>query len=200
MNSRSRAGLVALCILTLAACSRDAQALKRGFIESGDKYVAQQKYAEAIIQYRNAVAKDGSDGNARFKLAEAYETTGDLGNALREYIRAADLMPNNVEAQIRAGTGLLATRQFEESRARAAAALAKEPKNVRGLILMGNSLVGLKDLDGAISQLEQAIVRVPLVPHPARHPGDGGRAAPDRGRRGGVEEHRIPAGEGAPPR
>ena len=42
---------------------------------------------------------DARFGEARLKLAESYERTGDLRNAYREYMRAADLMPSDEQAQ-----------------------------------------------------------------------------------------------------
>jgi tetratricopeptide (TPR) repeat protein len=66
-------------------------------------------------------------------------------------------MPDNVDAQLHAGNLLLEAKQYPEAKARALAILAKEPKNVEGLTLLGNSLGGLKDYDGAISQIEEAI-------------------------------------------
>src|SRR4029079_10687170 len=118
---------------------------------------AEKKYADAIIQYRNAVAQDARYGEARLKLGIAYESSGDARNALREYVRAADLMPDNVGAQLRAARLLVSAGLYPEAKARAVAALAKEPKNTTGLILLGNALAGLKDIDGAISQVEEAI-------------------------------------------
>src|SRR5262245_4820295 len=146
-----------------AACKEDPQVAKKRYLQSGDQFIAKQNYAEAIIQYRNAVVKDGSSGEARFKLADAYEKTGDQRNALREFVRAADLMPDNVEAQLRAGKLLIVAGQFPEAKARAMTALAKDPKNVNALLVMGNSLAGMKDVDGAISQLEDAIESEPKV-------------------------------------
>jgi len=157
MRIRSTAALLTFLALATASCSADPQKLKRQFVESGDKYVAQKNYAEAIVQYRNAVARDGSFGEGRFKLAGAYAETGDVRNALREYVRAADLMPKDLDAQLRAGMGLLAAGQFPEAKARALAALSIDPKNIDGLILMGNCLAGMRDLDGAISEIENAI-------------------------------------------
>ena len=157
MSSRSRAIVFVVLAAVTASCSRDPKKARDQYVASGDRYVAQKQYAEAIVQYRNAVVRDGRFGGAHFKLAGAYAETGELNNALREYIRAADLMPNDVEAQLRAGNGLLAAGQYSDAKARAMAALAKDPKNVRGLILMGNALAGMKDLDGAISQVEEAI-------------------------------------------
>lgn len=148
---------VLAAVLGAACTSRDPETLKREYLASGDRYAAQKHYAEAIIQYRNAIAQDGRFGEARLKLAAAYEATGDLQNAYREYIRAADLLPDDVDAQLRAGTMLLAARQFPEARARAEAVLKKDPENVTALVLMGNALAGLNDLDGAISHLSDAL-------------------------------------------
>jgi tetratricopeptide (TPR) repeat protein len=157
MRSRSRAVLVVILTIAAVSCSRDPEKLKRRHVDNGDKYVAQKKYAEAIVEYRNAVAVDPRFGEARFKLAGAYAETGDINSALREYVRAADLMPDNVDAQLRAGNGLLAAGLHQDAKQRALAALRKDPNNVTGLVLMGNALAGMKDLDGAISVVEQAI-------------------------------------------
>src|SRR4030095_973009 len=77
--------------------------------------------------------------------------------------RAADLMRANVEGQVHAGELLVAAGQYAEAKARAVAALAKEPKNVAALVVMGNSLAGMKDLDGAITQMEDAIAAEPRL-------------------------------------
>src|SRR6266700_236354 len=141
MRSRHIAVLFTVVIaLVSASCARDPQKAKREYVASGDRYIAQKNYAEAIVQYRNAVARDESFGEARFKLASAYADAGDLRNALREYVRAADLLPKDVEAQLRAGNGLLLAGQYPEAKERAVAALSLEPKNVRGLVLLGNAM------------------------------------------------------------
>ena len=156
MTSRLYVLFTVLSVATVA-CSGDPEKLKREYLASGDRFFAQKSYLEAIVQYRNAVAQDGAFGEARFKLADAYAESGDLRNALREYVRAADLLPKDVEAQLRAGNGLLAAGQYPEAKARALAALGLDPKNSTGLILLGNSMAGLKDLDGAIEQIDDAI-------------------------------------------
>src|SRR5204863_7085114 len=96
----SRAFVAATCTIFLGvsiACSQDPRVARDRFVASGDRYVAQQKYAEAVLEYRNAVTRVPESGEALFKLASAYEKLGDMGSALREYVRAADLMPSNSE-------------------------------------------------------------------------------------------------------
>src|SRR3954470_4091292 len=95
---------LAACI---AGCSRDPEATKRKYLASGTKYMQEQKYKEAIVQLRSAVKVDPKFGEARYQLAEAYARAGDAGGAYREYLRAADLLPANVDAQVKAGGMLL---------------------------------------------------------------------------------------------
>ena len=110
-----------------------------------------------MIEYRNAVQVAPGHGVARQKLAEAYLKTNNLKGAYEEYIRAADLMPNNAEAQVQAAELLLVARQWEDASTRAEKALAIDPKNAKALVLRGQAKAGLKDLPGAISEIEQAI-------------------------------------------
>ena len=116
--------------LFASSCSEDPQKAKLRFVASGDRLVAAKNYPDAIIQYRNAVANDGSWGEARLKLGGAYEAIGDFPNTLREYVRAADLMSGDIHAQLKAGQVLILAGQFPEAKARAVAILAIEPKNV----------------------------------------------------------------------
>src|SRR5262245_19687539 len=104
MHRFSRSIVVLVVLSALAtACSQDPEVRKREFVASGDRYIAQSKHNEAIIQYRNAIALDSRFGEARFKLAEALAAAGDASGAGKEYIRAADLLPNDSRAQIAAG-------------------------------------------------------------------------------------------------
>ena len=146
-----------------AACGVDSETAKRQYVAEGDRFMSERKYQEATIQYRNAVQEDANFGEARKKLAGAYVSSGDGRNALREAVRAADLLPNDVDAQLQAGSLLLLAKQYQDARARAVAALAREPRNPRALVLMGNALANLKDLDGAIEQIEQAIEEDPQL-------------------------------------
>jgi len=78
-----------------SACSRDVEGVKREHLEAGNRYFDGQKYPEAILEYRNALQQDGNFGEARLKLADAYAETRDAAGAHREYVRAADLLPDN---------------------------------------------------------------------------------------------------------
>ncbi len=139
------------------ACSKDPEVAKREYLRSGDTYAAEGKHKEAIIEYRNAVQQDPRFGEARFKLAQSYEKVEDPTKAFGEYIRAADLLPNDVKAQTKAASMLLMARQWEDAQARADKALAVDASNVDALIAKGNALAGLQNLDAAVARIEEAI-------------------------------------------
>jgi len=154
-----KSSVVVLLIGALAftGCSKDPEVAKREFVRSGDEYVAQKKLREAVVEYRNAVQQDPRFAEARQKLAQTYLQLGDLSNAFQEFVRAADLLPADADAQVKAGEMLLVARQFPEAKARADKALATKPAHVAALILRANALAGLNKLDDAVTEVEQAI-------------------------------------------
>jgi tetratricopeptide (TPR) repeat protein len=147
--------VAAACLLAVA-CGKDPETAKREFLQSGNGYFEAGRYAEAIVEYQNAIQLDSNFADARLRLAEAYEKTRDGARALREFVRAADLLPDDSEVQLKAGQFLAASGRFEDAKSRAQAVLQREPRNVEAQILYANSLAGLKDLDGAITEIEQA--------------------------------------------
>jgi hypothetical protein len=62
----------AVSLTAAAGCSKDPEVAKREYLESGDRYVAEKKFSEAAIEYRNAIQQDARFGEARFKLADVY--------------------------------------------------------------------------------------------------------------------------------
>src|SRR6476659_11467584 len=106
------------CVALLGGCPKDPEVAKREFAANGDAYVQQQKYAEAAIEYRNAIQQEPKFGEARLKLADTYMKIGQGNEAMREYIRAADLLPNDPAAQIKAGQLLLMAGQFQDAQTR----------------------------------------------------------------------------------
>src|SRR5260370_33759810 len=60
--------LLAFC---LSSCSRDPNAVKRRFLEGGNKYFQNGQYAHARIMYLSAVKTDAKYGEAYYRLALA---------------------------------------------------------------------------------------------------------------------------------
>jgi tetratricopeptide (TPR) repeat protein len=162
MRSRPLAlALAAVAALALSACSKDPNVAKKESLDSGNKLLDQGKPKEAIVEYRKAIQQDPRYGEARLKLSEAYAKDDNLKDAYREAIRAADLLPDDVGAQVRAARFLLLAGQFEDAKTRAEKALEKAPASIDAQLARANATAGLKDLDTAVTQVEQAIALDP---------------------------------------
>ena len=153
--------LLLLAIAAGSSCVRDPERLKLRYVRSGDEYLARKKYTQAILEYRRAVQVAPKYGEARYKLAEAYAAIDDVRNALPEYVRAADLLPERVELQIKAGSLLLLGGRFQDAKTRARTVLQGDPKDVRALVLLGNALAGLREMDDAVTVAQHATELAP---------------------------------------
>src|SRR4029453_12591214 len=139
---RSPATVAVVCLaMSLAgasACSRDVEKAKREYVARGDRYMQDKNFDAAIIEYRNAVQQDASYGDAYRKLSAAYLSRGEKVDALRNAVAAANLLPDNADAQIEAGGMLLLAGKFVDAKSCAERVLSKDPKNVHARVLLGN--------------------------------------------------------------
>jgi putative PEP-CTERM system TPR-repeat lipoprotein len=155
-SSAARAAIVLLLAVGAVGCS-SMESARQQSLESGNRYFAEQRFDAALIDYKNSVKADPAFGEARRALAETYFKLGQPERGFKEYIRAADLLPERGDVQVRAGNLLLLSGHFEEAKQRAEMALAKNPRDVSAQILLGNSLAGLQDMEGAFAQVEEAL-------------------------------------------
>jgi tetratricopeptide (TPR) repeat protein len=153
---------VVLFAFATIACGGDStSALK--YADLGDAHLAKKEYAEARLQYLNAIQADPDLGRAHLNLARAYVAVDDYREAYVEYRRAADLLPDDIDVQAEVGNILLLGRFFNEAKERARKILEK-PENrnhLGGLLLLGNALAGLQDLESAVEVTESAIQASP---------------------------------------
>jgi tetratricopeptide (TPR) repeat protein len=148
--------LLVVAAVTGATACHNPDVAKRKYVKQGDDDLAKKQYDSAIFQYRLAIDQDSAFGEAHYKLAEALAASDNLHGALPEYARAADLLPNNIDVQVKAGTLLLVARRYEDAKTRARVILEHDPNNIPGLILLGNALAALQDLDNAIAVTKKA--------------------------------------------
>jgi tetratricopeptide (TPR) repeat protein len=151
----SRLVLVLTLTLIAVACS-DPEKKKQEHVAQGDKYVLEKNDNFAIVEYANAVKIDPKFGEARYKMAQTLERMNNPAG-YAEYIRAADALPDNREAQIKAMQILLLGRRYEDAKSRASALLAKNPNDIEAMLLRANAMAALRDPAGAIAEVEQAM-------------------------------------------
>ncbi len=91
--------LLLCCLLALlTGCNRDPNVRKQKYFDSGQRFFAQAKYREAIIQYSNAIQIDSRFAPAHYQLSQAYLRLGDSNRAYPELFRTVELAPDNYGA------------------------------------------------------------------------------------------------------
>lgn len=153
--------LTGVCLCLFAAGCADSETRKARYVAQGDASLAEGKHREAVLAYRNAIKIDNRFGEARFKLATALEGSGNTEQAVKEYLRAADLLPDRADVQVQAALIHLGGKSFEPARKYAEAALKADEKNVDAQLALAHALAGLKDTPGAVRELEEAMQVAP---------------------------------------
>jgi tetratricopeptide (TPR) repeat protein len=174
MTSHERrfiAGRCAACIATAlllassAACDKPEERTRR-YIADGDRLAGAGKYAAASIEYRNAVRLTPKSVEAQEKLAEVASRAGQQSLAAQTLLRVADLKPDDRTAQLRAASIYLLSGRYEESRARAEAAIQADETDATAHFVLGEALAGLHERARSEASLREAIRLAPGLPPP----------------------------------
>jgi tetratricopeptide (TPR) repeat protein len=154
-SMRRVAALCSVAVFAVACSNPEVEKVKH--FERGNEYAAEKRDEFAVIEYASAVRLDPMYGEARLKLAETHERMGNLRAAAPEFIRAADALPDNREAQLKATQILLIAGRFDDAKARAGKLLERDPKDLDALLLSANAMAALKDPAGALAEIEEAL-------------------------------------------
>src|SRR4030065_2193323 len=83
-----RFGIILLLSAFISSCSSTPAELVAKHTKRGDAYVAQGKFNEAVIEYKNAVQGGPNDSGLRLKLAMAALEGKDIRTAFQELQKA----------------------------------------------------------------------------------------------------------------
>src|SRR5271170_4555284 len=112
IKTLSIAGLV---LMFLSSCSTDPNKQKLKYLNSGAKYLKQNKLQEAVVQFRNAIQIDPRFADAHYQLARAYLGLKNPEAAYRELMETVTLAPQNSEAQLQIATLLIGWHQYDQA-------------------------------------------------------------------------------------
>jgi tetratricopeptide (TPR) repeat protein len=149
--------LLCVFLITTAGCGEKPPAPTRAdHVRIAEEALKDGRYREAAAAYGEAAAYGPPDGTVLKKQAAALATAWDFANATAPARQAADLLPDDVEAQLLAATVLLRRSAFEEVMERMDAFLAKHPENVEALVALANARARLTNSNGALAGFVRA--------------------------------------------
>lgn len=148
----------AILIVALAACSfKDPAEAKADAIRRGDELTDRQEHRRAVQAYREAIAIDPHDGAARMKLSRALRAAERWSEGAREGIAAADLLPDDLEAQVWGVSMMLAESRFIDAHERLTTLLERYPRHAQLFVLLGNTKAKLIDSTWVLWRMDQML-------------------------------------------
>src|SRR5215467_2050784 len=153
-----------IATVMIAGCTQDPNVKKQKYLEQGNRYYAQGKHNEAIIQLKNALQIDPSFSPAVQALARAYRAKAWNADALREWRRAVELDPGNVAAHAELAQVYLDFNAWDDALTEAETILASTADSAAGLYIKGAALQGKGQSKQALELLVKAQALRPNTP------------------------------------
>ena len=101
MNNKGYSMKKTICVMLALAflvvgCSRSPEK----YVARGKEYMAEKKYSEAILEFRNALKKNPRFAAAHHELGLAYLSMGAMEEGGQSILQAATMDPNNLQANV----------------------------------------------------------------------------------------------------
>ena len=155
-----RSMVVAMCgivsAVLLISCDRSPEAKLAKHIRRGDEYVKEEKFKEAVIEYKNAVKAAPKDPAAHWKLAKASLEAKDLRTAFAELQKTVELDPANHDALGKLGEIYVMAGKKDEAAQIADNLVKSRPNDPQGYILQSGLAVRAGKVDEGIAKLKKA--------------------------------------------
>ncbi len=151
---------LALLGLVWLGCQEDQSRLTQ-HLERGDAYLEEEKWAEAIIEYKNVVQLDPNNADAHYGLARAYlnfDKTRDGYWELRETVR---LDASNLDAKLLFGRLSVLAGETEEAIKQANEVIEQDSERGTAYVIKAQALEREKKMDVAQAAYETAVEVAP---------------------------------------
>lgn len=156
-----------LCLVVstvfLVSCSEAPSERAARYETRADGYVQQEKFREAVIEYKNAVRATPDNPAIHWKLAKAASKIGDPSTAFTSLSRVVQLDPTHFDAKWSLGDLYLAAGKSDEVAKIADTLLAARPQHPAAYLLRASLALGAGQATEAIGLLKQAVERDPTM-------------------------------------
>lgn len=148
---------IVLILAFTAGCSRDPNVRKQKYLKSGNEYMEQGKYREAVIQFANAIKIDRGYAPAHYGIAQAYMRLQLWNGAYAELLRTVELQPDNLKAQLDLGNLFLGAKQPAQAAEKAKLVISKDSRNADAYVLLANVAAFQNQRKEALQQMQKAL-------------------------------------------
>ena len=148
-----------IILLSQFACSKSPDEKRTDYLISADKYAAQNKYAEAAIQFQNALKIAPDDATTLIKLGDLQLIQQKPGDAFGSFMKASKVDPKNIKAHSNLATIYLLARKYDDALRESKIILEIDPANIHAKEILAQSLYLSGKKDEALNMLQDMIVK-----------------------------------------
>ena len=148
---------VEIALKTVAVEAERTYSAADKFFLKGNKLYAEQKYAEAVPAYEEAVGLDPGSWAYRLNLGLSLKKAGQLEAAQAAFRKAAELNPESYIANKETGEALGLAKQFAEARPFYEKAAALSPDDPDAEYNLGVCLVNTGESEAALPRFQRAV-------------------------------------------
>src|SRR5215831_20727256 len=156
-----RSLVMLVAVLAGTGCWRTPQSRRDHLLQSGNRYFSEGKYAEAEIEYRNALQVDPNSLQAHDRLSATYMKLGNFDGAVRELGRTIELRPDDTRARLNLGNIYFVAQDLDQAEQMARAVAQQDPGNPDAHSLLANVAEARGRHDEAMSEIARAIALKP---------------------------------------
>lgn len=136
--------------------AKSYSAADKSFLK-GNKFYAEQKYAEAVSAYEEAIALDPGNWGYRLNLGLSLKKAGRLEEALTAFRKAVELNPESYSANKETGEALAMAKQFAEARPFYEKSVVLSPDDPDAQYNLGVCLVNVGESEAALPHFQKAV-------------------------------------------
>src|SRR5688500_11401879 len=149
---------LAMIVLVVASgCTRDPNTRKTAYLERGTKHLAETKYNDAIVEFKNALQIDPNFAPALAGIGRAYKAKSWHADAARELQRAVKVQPDDLLLRADLGQVLLDLEAWKEALAEGESIQQRKHDSAAGWYLVGAAHLGMRQIPQAIEELYKAL-------------------------------------------
>ncbi len=167
MRFLTKPAVLTAALLTIGistACKRTPEARYARFMATGQRHFEQKDYARAILDFQNAARLAPNNPEPYYRLGLAHLETGNFRAGVGYLMKATDLDPKHVGAQLKLAQLMATSRRqdiLEEAARRAQAAFAVAPEDAAVLNTLALTELRLGRPEEARRRLEEVLAKFP---------------------------------------
>lgn len=160
INVNVKRSLLALCLIGVQACNSSPEDAQK-YIESGEKYFADNNFAKARLEYKNALQLDNKRSDAYYHLALMDEKDKNWKGMFGNLSQVVRLDPKHVDARLKLAQVFLLSGELDKTNEQLDEIFKLTEDNPQALVLKGAVLLKQADLDAAMKLAEQVLAANP---------------------------------------